>query len=168
MMKATARIIGTGIAALVVDAYAAAPPPRQPALVALPRDVQNTAAAELAAGVALETAHWLSRSPHLRVHVPSDPAALARLQPGELRNRLGVEYVLWIELTGRSQEPSVRYELRTTEEPSRVRRRDTAQALGDAPARIASTVLGALNVRQLERSTWVRPKTYTQYLRALG
>ena len=170
-MNKLSRLVATGLAALMASACAAAPALEPSAVVVLPRSA-NHAQTDLATGIAVEVSHWLSRSPGILVNMPSMPAALATTAIADVRDKLGVDHVIWIDIAGTDQQPRVRYEMLPTDDPSRVRQ--AGEITGDdmlgATQRIASEILRELTHRSAEPARWPRPDParYSQFLRALG
>jgi hypothetical protein len=64
-------------------------------------------ASDLAAGVALEAARHLTRSPHVLARLRGDPRTSPSEPAAEVAARLDADMLVWVEVTGPSGGPGV-------------------------------------------------------------
>ena len=116
-MRASTRVVSFSIALLVLGACGDDAPSGPPSVVALARTSEDMPreSAELAAGLALEVGHRLSRSPDVVVRTVSTPMTSADASFAETAEQLAVDLVIWVNVTGTAEQPVVRYVLETTE-----------------------------------------------------
>src|SRR5262245_17723732 len=109
----------------------------------LPRTSEDPSTYEIAAGLAQEVGHWLSRSPTLRVR-DDVPQPFAKSSFVEIRDRLAVDTVIWIDVQQTPGPPAVTYAIETALAGAP---RTTTLASGDGmaslPRRIAEDVLSS-------------------------
>jgi tetratricopeptide (TPR) repeat protein len=166
MMNTTTRVTIT-LAVSALAACAAAPPGDQPAVVVLSRAGKGstTAESELATGLALEAAHWLSRSPQVIVRTPGSPAGATF---AEVSERLAVDMVVWLAVRDSGDRSVVRWVLETKQGEARAQ--SFTGDLFAVPGRIAGVVLKELADRRPPPS-WPPPATpaaYAEFLRTLA
>jgi tetratricopeptide (TPR) repeat protein/TolB-like protein len=170
MMNTTTRVTIT-LAVSALAACAAAPPGDQPAVVVLSRAGKGstTAESELATGLALEAAHWLSRSPHVIVRTPSTSSSAAGATFAEVNDRLAVDMVVWLAVRDSGDRSVVRWVLETKQGEARAAQSFTGDLFA-IPAHIAGMVLKELADRK-PPPPWpppASPAVYAEFLRTLA
>ena len=139
-MKTIARL-PTLLLVAISAACGAASPSTPPAVVALARASQDDGSAELAAGLALEAAHWLVNRDDIVVRVVNNASAYSKASFAEVKERLAIDLVVWVDARGTTAEPVVSYELETSSPQSRATKlvSPSNDGLPAIPRRIART-----------------------------
>lgn len=170
------QVPGRLLAALVVAVSAAcgaASSATPPAIVALARVSHHESSAELAAGLALETAHWLVNRNDVVVRVVSDPGAYSNASFAEVNDRLAIDVVVWVEVQGTAAEPVVHYAIEASSGQTAAPKvlPQGRAGLPAIPRRIAGDVRSSLKLTtEAQLPAWPMPpaEVYEAYLRALG
>jgi tetratricopeptide (TPR) repeat protein len=174
-METIARLITVlAVAASSACGAASSSPSAPPAVVALTRASQDDASSELAAGLALEAAHWLVNRNDVIVRVVDDFSAYSKASFTAVNERLAIDMVVWVDVSGTAAAPVVSYRLETsTGEAGGAK--VLAQHSGGLPAipgRIARDVQSALRLPTMgaQLPAWTLPAApaYDAYLHALG
>ncbi len=134
-------------------------------------------ASELAAGVALEAARHVTRSPHALARLVGDPRTAPAEPAAEVASRHDADVVVWVDVAGPegSLEVSWRAEAGDVDVASADALRGSALELSSAPREIAAQVLLALLApgggAPGEIAPWPAaggPAAHVSFLRALG
>jgi tetratricopeptide (TPR) repeat protein len=164
------------VALPLIAACGATPRPAPAAIAVLARTIDGEAevSERLAAGLAIEVGHFLSRSPHIVVRTIDDPRIWEGESFRDVADRLGVDFIIWLGVRDATIQPIVTWQL----EPNGEEVTSLTLSDGDlrsAPSRIAEGALAALTDRQRDDAVSVATSTvtlqatdYVEFLALLG
>ena len=175
-MRSAAHVATLALGATLLSACGGDRPPMgpAPALAVVARALEGEPALDtLAAGLALDVGHWLTRSPAVRVRTPSHQWT-GRDQPFTvLAERLAVDAVVWLDVAGSVEQPVVTYRIEGVEPRTSAALGASPEALSSLTRRLAAeihaTVAGTPTNHESDAGWQIHsPSAYAEYLGALG